>query len=202
MSEQLLLATTNSGKAAEMRAFLLSALPSWNILWLSRDKAYAAFQETGSTFLENARGKGLHYSRSWEGLTLGEDSGLEVDCLEGAPGVFSARFAGPHATDSENIHKLLALMREVPWEQRTARFVSCLVLARQGRIIHEFQAKVEGRVRLETKGSGGFGYDPVFFYPPLKKTFAEMEPEEKNGVSHRGQALRQLRDYLTSVTPR
>jgi len=157
------------------------------------------FPEHGRTFAENARGKSLYYSRYWDGLTLGEDSGLEIDRLDGAPGVLSARFSGPEATDESNIREVLRLLQGVPAEERTARFVSCMALSQQGRIITEIQEFAKGLVLDQGRGLSGFGYDPIFYYPPLQKTFAELEPSEKNRVSHRGQALRRLRDYLLSV---
>ena len=159
------------------------------------------FPEHGRTFSENARGKSLFYSRRWGGLTLGEDSGLEIDRLNGAPGVLSARFSGPGATDETNIRMVLELLEGVPEEERTARFVSCMVLARRGRVITEIQECAEGRVLDHKRGRSGFGYDPIFFYPPLQKTFAELDPEEKNRVSHRGRALFRLREYLLDVVP-
>ena len=201
MNKSLLLATSNPGKAREMRAALHSGLSSWEIVSLSDLDHCDPYPETGRTFLENARGKSLFYSRGFEGLTLGEDSGLEIDALEGAPGVISARFAGPRATDESNIAKVLQLMRGVPKEQRSARFVSSLVLSRRGRVIREFQASVEGEILEACRGSGGFGYDPLFYYPPLDKTFAELPPEEKNRVSHRGRVLRKLRAFLMDGEP-
>jgi XTP/dITP diphosphohydrolase len=197
LTERLLLATTNIGKAREMQA-CLKDLPL-QILSLEALEGIEPFPEHGRTFRENARGKSLYYSRRWDGLTLGEDSGLGIDHLEGAPGVLSARFSGPEATDETNIRKVLGLLEGVPEEERTACFVSCMVLSRQGRIITEIQGHAAGRVLDHRRGESGFGYDPIFYYPPLGKTFAELMPEEKNRVSHRGQALSQLRDYLSSV---
>lgn len=158
------------------------------------------FPEHGQTFSENARGKSLFYSRHWDSLTLGEDSGLEIDHLAGAPGVLSARFSGPDATDETNLRKVLRLLEGVPAEERTARFVSCMALSRDGRVIFEIQEFAAGRVLDHKRGRSGFGYDPIFYYPPLRRTFAELEPAEKNRVSHRGQALCRLRDYLLSVS--
>lgn len=146
--------------------------------------------------MENARGKGLFYSQYCEELTLAEDSGLAIDHLNGAPGVFSARFAGPEATDEENLQKALFLLKGVPWEKRTARFVSCMVLCEKGNIIKEINEHVEGFIATKKRGNKGFGYDPIFFYPPLNKTFAELITEEKNAVSHRGRALTQLSLFL------
>jgi len=146
--------------------------------------------------MENARGKGLFYSQHCEHLTLAEDSGLVIDHLDGAPGVFSSRFAGPEATDEENLQKTLFLLRGLPWKKRTARFVSCMVLCEKGNIIKEIEENVKGFVTTKKRGSEGFGYDPIFFYPPLNKTFAELMPEEKNSVSHRGRALTRMSSFL------
>jgi XTP/dITP diphosphohydrolase len=152
--------------------------------------------EEGSTFMDNARQKALFYSQATKALTLAEDSGLEVEYLGGAPGIYSARFAGPQADDALNLAKVLKLMQGVPQEKRGARFVCCLVLCRQEKILAEISGRVEGRISLGPRGENGFGYDPIFFYPPLGRTFAELPPAEKNRVSHRGQALHQLRGFL------
>ena len=192
--ERLLLATTNKGKAKEI-AILLSELPL-EIFTLQEVFPKQNFIEEGNTFTENAQGKSLFYSRQWEDLILAEDSGLEIEHLKGAPGILSARFSGPQATDEKNIRKVLDLMEEVPRDQRKARFVSCIVLSQKGKIIKEIKECANGLITLEKKGPLGFGYDPIFYYPPLKKTFAELLPEEKNRVSHRGRALKKLKEFL------
>ncbi len=192
--ERLLLATTNKGKAKEI-AILLSELPL-EIFTLQEVFPKQNFIEEGNTFTENAQGKSLFYSRLWEDLILAEDSGLEIEHLKGAPGILSARFSGPQATDEKNIRKVLDLMEEVPRNQRKARFVSCIVLSQKGKIIKEIKECANGLITLEKKGPLGFGYDPIFYYPPLKKTFAELLPEEKNRVSHRGRALKKLKEFL------
>lgn len=192
--ERLLLATTNKGKAKEI-AILLSELPL-EIFTLQEVFPKQNFIEEGNTFAENAQGKSLFYSRLWEDLILAEDSGLEIEHLKGAPGILSARFSGPQATDEKNIRKVLDLMEEVPLDQRKARFVSCIVLSQKGKIIKEIKECANGLITLEKKGPLGFGYDPIFYYPPLKKTFAELLPEEKNRVSHRGRALKKLKEFL------
>lgn len=129
-------------------------------------------------------------------MILGEDSGLEIEYLKGAPGIMSARFSAPDATDEKNILKVLHLLDGVPQIKRQAKFVSCMVLSQRGKILTQIQEEVKGFITAEKKGSYGFGYDPIFFYPPLKKTFAELFPEEKNTISHRGRALKRLKDYL------
>jgi XTP/dITP diphosphohydrolase len=192
----LLLATTNPGKVREILKGL-DGLPV-SALGLREVLPGLSYRERGASFLETARAKSLFYSREWEGLTLAEDSGLEIDALGGAPGVRSARFSSPKPTDEKNIRKVLRLLRNVPPEKRGARFVCAMVLARDGRVIREIRAEVRGRIGFEPRGRGGFGYDPLFFYPPLRKTFAELAPGKKNGVSHRGRALRKLRKFLAA----
>ncbi len=188
------MATTNPGKIKEMKAYL-NDLPL-EVHALPASSRLEPYPESGDTFLENARGKSLHYSRNWEGVTLGEDSGLEIDFLAGAPGVLSARFAGAHSTDAENIQKVLGLMQGVPRARRRARFVSTMVLSRRGVVLVEIEAQAEGLLLDRPQGESGFGYDPIFYFPPLKRTFAELSPEEKNRVSHRGQALQKLKRFL------
>ncbi len=192
--EVLLLATTNQGKIREFRNRLKS-LPL-QVLSLRELFVTQVFTEKGQTFLENARGKSLYYSQFWKNLTLAEDSGLEIDYLQGAPGVYSSRYAGPEATDEANLQKVLQLLDRIPQEERRARFVSCLVLSRQEKIITEIQEHADGFITFKKMGQGGFGYDPIFFYPPLGKTFAELSLDEKNAVSHRGRAIKKLSVFL------
>lgn len=197
MSETgLLLATTNRGKVREIRRGL-RGLPV-SVIGLAEALPGLSARERGTSFLANARAKSLFYSKKWQGLTLAEDSGLEIDALGGAPGVRSARFSAPGATDGKNNRKTLRLLRTVPPGERDARFVCAMVLAEDGRIIREIQGQVRGRIGLEPRGRNGFGYDPLFYYPPLRRTFAELRPAEKNAVSHRGRALRKLRAFLAA----
>jgi XTP/dITP diphosphohydrolase len=192
--EDLLLATTNQGKIKEFKA-RLQGLPL-GILSLRELRHTQVFPEKGQTFLDNARGKSLYYSQYHTGLTLAEDSGIEIYHLKGAPGVYSSRFAGPEATDEANLHKVLRLLDGIPPAKRKARFVSCMVLSKRRKIITEIQEYVMGIITSQKKGKQGFGYDPIFYYPPLDKTFAELSPEEKNAVSHRGRALERLTTFL------
>ena len=154
------------------------------------------YEEVSSSFLENARGKSLFYGKKWDGLALGEDSGLAIDFLQGEPGIRSARFSAPGATDERNISKVLQLMEGVPENKRAARFISCMVLSQYGKILKEITAEARGVITFIKKGQSGFGYDPIFYFPPLGRTFAELTPNEKNAVSHRGQALKQLKAFL------
>jgi len=192
--KKLLLATANQGKVKEIKDSLSGLF--LEILSIKDISSAYIFIETGKTFMENAEGKTLFYSRIWPGLTLGEDSGLEIEYLSGAPGVLSARFSGEQAADDKNIEKVLQLLKGVPREKRKARFVSCMVLARKDKIIHKIKEHVSGYILTHRQGENGFGYDPIFFYPPLNKTFAQLSSEEKNSVSHRGKALKELKTFL------
>lgn len=193
---RLLLATTNRGKVRELKR-LLRGLPLL-IEGLDRYPELGKYRETGKTFEDNSRGKCLFYSQKYPGLVLAEDSGLEVEALGGRPGVYSARFAGPGATDQKNIKKLLKLLKGLPRSKRRASFVCVASLGCSGHIIKSFKGRVRGLILEEPDGQNGFGYDPVFYYPPLGKSFARLRPEEKNLVSHRGRALKKVRRFLES----
>src|SRR5271154_590707 len=158
----------------------------------------APCEETGVTFEENAVQKALYYSQHCDNYLFVDDSGLEVDALGGAPGVYSARFAGPNATDSANNQLLSARMRGIT--NRTARFVCVVALAKQGRLVHTFRGEVEGRLLEAPRGANGFGYDPLFFYPPFGLSFGEAPIERKMEVSHRAQALRRLKEYIDDAS--
>ncbi len=200
MIDTLLLATTNHGKTREIRTYLAD-LPI-EIISLADLNINETFKEKGHSFIENARGKSLFYCQFGDHLTLSEDSGLEIEYLKGAPGVKSARFSGPDATDEKNISKVLGLMDGVPDEKCKAKFVSYMVLSQKLKLIKEILGIVEGCITKQKRGSNGFGYDPIFFHPPSKRTFAELLPEEKNQVSHRGQALKQLKQFLIQYIQR
>jgi len=163
--------------------------------------------EDGATFEENARKKALHYSAFTDELVFADDSGICVDALGGAPGVHSARFAGPDATDEANNRKLLAELRRVERDRdavdpkvapasRSAHYICVIALARQGQIVTVVEGRTDGLIIDEPRGAGGFGYDPHFYYPPFGKTFAEVTPQEKSAVSHRGEAFRRLLAFL------
>ena len=136
-----------------------------------------------------ARQKALHYSQFSKWLTLADDSGLEVDALDGLPGVHSARFLGESASDEDRYLEVLRRLSEIPDPQRMARFICCLALAREGEILGEFRGVLEGSITREPKGNQGFGYDPIFLVPSLHKTVAELSIKEKEQISHRGKAL-------------
>jgi XTP/dITP diphosphohydrolase len=183
-------ATTNPGKLREFRLAARRLGRSVEIEPLPALSSIDPEEETGDTFEENAIRKALYYSAHAPGPLFADDSGLEVDALGGQPGVRSARFAGPGATDAANNLLLLEKLRGL--EPRTARFVCVIALAEKGRLAATFRGVVEGEILDQPRGQNGFGYDPLFFYPPFGCTFAEVSGERKLMVSHRGQALRQL----------
>jgi XTP/dITP diphosphohydrolase len=204
-SLELYLASANPGKLREFRAaaaargIALEAVPGIEGL--------PPCAEDGTTFEANARKKALHYSVYVNGLVFADDSGICVDALDGAPGILSARFAGPEAGDAANNQKLLAELRLVEAGKgtacsapisRTVRYVCAIALAERGQIVTVVEGRVEGLILDASRGCGGFGYDPFFFYPPQGKTFAELSPEEKSAVSHRGVAFRKLLEFLTA----
>lgn len=199
---KLFLASSNPGKLKEYRTLAeANALicPGVDLALVPAFASLPAFEEKAPTFAENAAGKALHYSRIEEGLIFADDSGLVVPALGGAPGVVSARYAGVDATNSQRIEKLLQEMCDLAGEKRAAHFICTIALARGGRALAVVTDHVEGEILLETRGTGGFGYDPVFYFPPLKKTFAELSAEEKNRHSHRGKAFRKLLVALSSM---
>lgn len=191
---ELLLATTNSGKAREFALLLSGCCTDLQLHTLDELAVANEVQENGQTFRANARIKALHVSCLTGMLTVADDSGLVVRALNGAPGVHSARYAGNTATDGANVDKLLCAMAGIA--DRRARFVTCLCLALAGDVVAEFRGQVAGVILDHPVGAGGFGYDPVFFYPPLAKSFAELSATEKNRVSHRAMAARRLRDFF------
>jgi XTP/dITP diphosphohydrolase len=187
---RILLATRNKGKIAEIRR-MASGRP---IRWLGLDDFFeiAEPDETGETFAENARLKALHYSKATGLAALADDSGLEVDALAGDPGVHSAYYAGKPRDDAANNGKLVAALRGVDQEQRTARYRCVMALAQGGRILFETEGAVEGQILSAPRGHHGFGYDPHFWLPKFGRTMAELTPDEKNAISHRGEALRAM----------
>jgi XTP/dITP diphosphohydrolase len=189
---RLLVATTNRGKLGEIFP-LLAGLPI-DIQTLADYPSIAPPEETGSAFAENAGLKAHFYANRTGALTVAEDSGLEIDALGGAPGVHSARFGGD-TTYPEKFALIEAQLGRVPAAERTARFVCALAVADGNRLVFEARGTVEGLIAAEPRGAGGFGYDPIFYYPPFGCTLAEAS-DRKSSVSHRGQAFRLLRAYL------
>jgi XTP/dITP diphosphohydrolase len=185
---RLYCATGNPGKLREFR--LAAGHRPVEIELVPNFKALPPAVEDGTTFEENAIKKALHYGRYVEGPLFADDSGLEVDALGGAPGVYSARYSGPHATDEANNRLLLENLRGVA--DRTARFVCAVALVEGGKVRGVWRGAVEGRIIDDARGARGFGYDPLFFYPPYNSTFGEADDDRKFAVSHRGQALRAM----------
>ena len=196
---ELLIATGNAGKLREIRS-LLGDLPL-TLLSLADLPGIEEVPETGSTFAENAALKALGYARQSGVLTLADDSGLEVDALAGAPGVRSARYLGVNVSYADRISALLAAVKDVDKEGRSARFVCALVIALPNQeIVYSTQATCEGRIAAAPRGSGGFGYDPVFVPHGFTQTFGELSADIKNGISHRGRALVKARQFIASLT--
>src|SRR5215831_2453747 len=190
---KLLVATTNRGKIEEIKAVLTDL--GYVILGLADLAAIRDPEETGTTFGENALIKARYYHSVSGLVTLADDSGLEVEELAGAPGVKSARYAGPGATDQDRIEKLLDALKDKPESRRAARFVcAAAVVWKRGQRL--FAEEVPGCILTELKGSNGFGYDPVFYYPQLGKTFAELPRDQKSRISHRGRAFQRLAIWL------
>jgi XTP/dITP diphosphohydrolase len=191
---KLLLASSNPGKLGEFQALgsAREATIRFELAMLANFASLPAFDESAPTFAENAAGKALHYSRFAAEMILADDSGLVVPALGGAPGVHSARYAGPGASDAETIRKLLAEMRGMKSETRAARFVCVLAVAKQGRVLAVVSDFAPGVIIESPRGVAGFGYDSIFLVPELSKTFAELSREEKNRLSHRGKAFRRL----------
>ncbi|HEY4709358.1 MAG TPA: RdgB/HAM1 family non-canonical purine NTP pyrophosphatase [Candidatus Acidoferrales bacterium] len=197
MPVRILLATSNPGKLAEYRE--LAAGTTLGIELLPNFHNLPVFEESAPTFAENSAGKALHYSPFTSEMVLADDSGLVVPALGGAPGVLSARYAGPNATSAERATKLLGEMAGKTGQQRRARFVCVITLAREGRALAVVSDAAEGLIADEPCGIHGFGYDPIFRFPDGRRTYAEATAEEKNLASHRGQAFRRLMALLAPV---
>jgi XTP/dITP diphosphohydrolase len=192
----LFVASSNPGKLREYRALAQPAGGSVDIAFIPIFDSIDIFEEIWPTIAENAAGKALHYSRSAEGVVIADDSGLVIPALGGAPGVHSARYAGPDASDADRVQKVLEEMRGKTGEDRRARFVCVVAVAESGKMRGVFSASAEGILLEEPRGHDGFGYDPIFYFPALKKTYAEISREEKNLYSHRGKAFHKALDFL------
>jgi XTP/dITP diphosphohydrolase len=191
---QLLLATRNPHKTREFAQILGE---EFVVRDLSEERELPAIEETGATFAENAILKAVAASKHFPGLVVADDSGLEVDALDGAPGVHSARYAGERASDQENVAKLLVeLAARPPGQPFSARFRCLLALAREGKVLQTFEGGIEGVIVDTPRGADGFGYDPIFQPTGSAQTFAELSPVEKNRISHRARAIDLLRAYL------
>jgi len=192
MSNKIYVATNNKGKLKEIKAIL----PDFEVLAI-RDLGFDfEVEEDGETFAENSYKKAIELHKLTGCRVIADDSGLCVDALGGAPGVYSARYAGEHGNDEENILKLLTDLKDVPEEKRTAKFVCDICyIDEKGDVFHAL-GKCHGLITYEKKGENGFGYDPIMYIPELKKTMAELTPDEKNKISHRAKALELLKEKL------
>jgi XTP/dITP diphosphohydrolase len=200
----LLVASYNPGKARELRALVEAA--GHTVVTLADvglgGEGAAAYEETGATYEENAMGKARHYGRLSGRVTIADDSGLEVEALGGRPGVQSARYGGPGLDDAGRNRRLLDELRGVPDEKRAAQYVAVAVVARPDGAVRSFRGACAGRIAGAPRGARGFGYDPLFFFPPFDATFAEVDPARKHAVSHRGKALRALAEFLAGADGR
>jgi XTP/dITP diphosphohydrolase len=194
---RLVVATTNPGKLSEITS-LLAGIP-FDLVTLSAWPDVAAPEETGATFAENARAKAFYYAAATTELTVAEDSGLEIDALGGAPGVQSARFGGADTPYPEKFTLIGDALRAKGAVGSAARFVCALALVKNGAVLFETRGTVEGTIAPAPKGDGGFGYDPIFYYPPFGRTLAEVG-DQKAAVSHRGAAFRALRTFLVTLS--
>jgi len=190
----LVLASGNPGKLNEYQ--VLATGHDLQLALLDGFANIPEFPEDAPTFAENAVGKALYYSKHSPDLVFADDSGLVVPALGGAPGVHSARYAGVGAPNEAKIAKFLDALQGKTGRERAAYFVCVIAMARRGRCLAVVSGKVDGEILASPQGSGGFGYDPVFFFPPLRKSFAELAPDEKNEHSHRGNAFRRLMEVL------
>lgn len=197
MPQNLLIATRNKKKKSELE----SILSSWDVQLLTLDNVSGMpeIDEDGFTFEDNAIKKARTIAQLSGYITLADDSGLEVDALQGAPGVYSARFAGLEANDEANNRKLMDMLIDVDADNRTARFICVIAVAHPNGTVQTVRGGCEGHIALEPKGQEGFGYDPLFIPNGYKESFAELEAEEKNLMSHRGKALQLVKPLLQTI---
>lgn len=195
--KKLIVASNNQGKIKEIKEILKSF--DLEILSLKEAEIKVDIVEDGETFMDNAYKKAYEIYKLTGEMVLSDDSGLMVDALNGAPGVFSARFAGEHGNDKKNNEKLLKLLKGKKHEDRKAKFVAAMVLIVNGNNTIKVQGEAKGYIIEDERGNNGFGYDPLFFIPELNKTFAELDGREKNLISHRGKALELLKDKLKKL---
>ena len=194
MENRLLVATNNPKKLKELQE-LLKDLPV-TLLSLNDFPNVSEVEEDGNSFRENAEKKALGFAKQTRCLTLADDSGLSVDYLKGEPGIYSARFSGFGKDDLKNCEKILNLLKGVPPSDRSAKFKCAIALATPDKIVSVVEDSVSGFITDKMIGSGGFGYDPLFFFPEFGTTFAEVPSDKKHAVSHRGKALRQMKKVL------
>jgi XTP/dITP diphosphohydrolase len=194
---RILLATNNQGKIRELGDLISDA--SWELTTPSQEGIEIDVREVGKTFEENATIKAFAYARASNLIAIADDSGLEVEALNGEPGVLSARYAGEGASDGERIEFLLAKLASAPWEGRKARFRCVIAIASPDGMVELCKGECSGIIAFDPKGSKGFGYDPIFYLPEFSRTMAELNAEEKNRISHRGKAASKARQLLRSL---
>ena len=195
---KFVVATKNKGKLREIKEILQNF--TFDVIPMEEAGINIEIVENGKTFEENAIIKARGIQKLTGEIVMADDSGLEVDYLNGAPGIYSARFAGEGASDQDRVKKLLGLLKEVPFENRTARFVCAVAVVFPGESSFVVRGTCEGYISLKPEGDKGFGYDPVFFLPEYDKTIAQMQAEEKNRISHRGRALRLMIEELGKIS--
>ena len=191
----IVVATNNKGKLKE----LSEMLTGFNVLSQQEVGANVDVEETGATYEENALLKARAVREYTNKYIIADDSGLEVDVLDGAPGLYSARYAGDGTTPDQGMDKLLENLKPYAPEEKTAHFISCIVLIEPDGTEKAFYGRCDGFITDKKIGDGGFGFDPIFFFPEYKKTFAQLTPDEKNAVSHRRKALMALKEYLDTI---
>lgn len=192
--KRVVVATKNKGKLKEIKEVLKDF--DFDVVSMEEVGVFDDIAETGETFEENATLKACHIQRLTDAMVIADDSGLEVDALHGAPGIYSARYAGEHANDLKNNQKLLEALKDVPDEDRTARFVCAVAVAINEQSVFTVRGTVEGFIGREPVGTNGFGYDPLFYLPRYGKTMAQCSMDEKNRISHRGNALMAMVEEL------
>jgi len=197
MKKKLLIANRNQKKKKELQQILCDL--NFELITLDDLPPLPEVEEDGMTFTENAVKKAVTVARQTGLLTLADDSGLSVDALQGAPGVFSARYSGPEANDEKNNRKLLLALEDIPDVDRTARFVCVIALASPDGQVQTVEGSCEGRIDHILKGNAGFGYDPLFIPEGFEMSFAQLEPSIKNTISHRGKALALIKPVLESI---
>lgn len=195
--KKVLIASKNEGKIKEFRKML--APYGTEVLSLNDLPDAPNVEETGATFQENARLKAEAIAERYQCLAIADDSGLAVDALGGRPGICSARYAGEEKDDRKNIEKVLKELEDVPMNERSARFVCVLAVSRPGSETVFAEGECRGLITTAPRGEGGFGYDPIFYIPEMNKTFAELTSEEKNAISHRARALKNLEKLLPEL---
>lgn len=197
--KDLIIASSNKGKIQEIKEILKKY--KLNIMSQKEAGVDIEVDEDGSTFMENAYKKAYEiYKLKKDSIVMADDSGLMVDALDGAPGIYSARFAGEHGNSEKNNEKLLELLKGVPFEKRKAKFVCAIVLIIDNKTVIRAQGEVYGYITEEARGKDGFGYDPLFHVPEYNKTFAEITSDEKNTISHRARALKKLSEEISKLS--